>query len=134
MCGRFGTSDVRESPKRKNTANINMREAHTASVYPLRNAFWPQDTHLKTFNSFRLTPQSTGFTVLDTCLLLGRQTVTESILRNTVHRLFTALCSPSILPTGGQEYCTNVSHNILDRLAHLNTEIITTTTVSSTAF
>ena len=107
-----------------------MREAHTASGYSLRNAFWAQDMLLKTSNSLRVTSQSTVIIVLDTCLLLGRQTVTDSILRSTVHRLLNALCNPSVLPTGSQENCTNLSHNILDRLGHLNTEINTTTTIS----
>jgi len=45
----------------------------------------------------RVTSQSTGITVLGTCLLLDRQTVTKTTLRNTVHRLFTILCNPAIL-------------------------------------
>jgi hypothetical protein len=39
----------------------------------------------------RVTSQSTGIIVQETCLLLGRQTVTEWILRSTVHRLFNIL-------------------------------------------
>jgi len=43
----------------------------------------------------RVTSQSTGITLLETCLLLERQTVTETTLHNTVHRLFTILYNPA---------------------------------------
>jgi len=45
----------------------------------------------------RVTSQSTEITVLETCLLLDRQTLTETTLCNTVHKQFTKLCNPAIL-------------------------------------
>ena len=39
----------------------------------------------------RVTSQSTGIIVLETCSLVGTKTVTEWILRNAAHRLFNTL-------------------------------------------
>jgi hypothetical protein len=44
-----------------------------------------------------VTSQSTGITLLETCIPLDRQMVTETTLFNTVRRPFTVLCNPAIL-------------------------------------
>jgi len=41
----------------------------------------------------RVTSQTTVITLLETCLLLDRQTVTETTLHNTVHRLVNGYCT-----------------------------------------
>jgi len=50
----------------------------------------------------KVTSQSTGIIVLETCLLLNRRTATEWILRSIVYRPFNTLCNPSLLPIAGQ--------------------------------
>jgi len=41
----------------------------------------------------RVTSQSTGIIMQETCLVLGRQTVPEYTERNTVHRPFSIYCA-----------------------------------------
>jgi hypothetical protein len=67
--------------------NNNMREAVTHS-----QRLWITLRYLASGNNFEdKFIRVTGITVLETCLLLGSQAVTERILRNTVHRLFNIL-------------------------------------------
>jgi hypothetical protein len=47
----------------------------------------------------KVSSESTGIIVLETYLLLGRQTVTEWILHNAVPRLFNILCNPFNITT-----------------------------------
>jgi hypothetical protein len=47
----------------------------------------------KTWNSLGLRLLTTGITVLETCLLLDKQTATERVLRSVIHRLFHVLCA-----------------------------------------
>jgi hypothetical protein len=57
---------------------------HYATLFGHWKYFWRPEIRV-------VTSQPTGNIVLETCLLLGRQAVTEWILRNTVHRLFNVL-------------------------------------------
>jgi hypothetical protein len=75
-----------------------MQEAVTNTQHlSIMLCYFANGNNLEDLKFVRVTSQSTGITVLETCLLLDRQTVTETTLLNTVHRIFTKLCNPAIL-------------------------------------
>ena len=75
-----------------------MQEAVTnAQHLSIMLCYFANGNNFEDLKFIRVTSQSTGITVLETCLLLDRQTVTETTLCNTVHRQLTKLCNPAIL-------------------------------------
>jgi hypothetical protein len=80
-----------------------MREAATHSQrLSITLRYFATDDNSEDLKFVRVTSQLTGTVVLETCLLLGRQTVAEWVMRNTAHRLFNILCKPRLLPLYGK--------------------------------
>ena len=74
-----------------------MQEVTNTQHLSIMLCYFANGNNFEDLKFIRVTSQSTGITVLETCLLLDRQLVTETTLRDTVHRLFTILYNPAIL-------------------------------------